>query len=71
MGERGNNGTWLRELAEYAERGAPVTRELALAVLRSEPGEFPAVCAVTTSVRRRFFADRIHLCSLCNAKSGA
>ena len=62
--------TQLQELRTCADEGKSISAELALEVLRSEPGDLPDILAAANAVRRRFFGDEIHLCSIVNAKCG-
>jgi biotin synthase len=58
------------ELAESVLRGTPLSREDALAVLRSGDDELPALLAATYRVRREYWGNEVQLYYLRNAKSG-
>jgi biotin synthase len=62
---------WSSAIMEPAGKGEPVTADVALAVLQAPPEDLPELLAASTTARRRAFGDRIHLCSVVNAKSGA
>ncbi len=62
---------WISELRRRCERGESVPADLALEVLKAPAGELPDVFASANALRRRFFGDRVRLCSIVNAKSGA
>ena len=61
----------LEQLRLAAGAGRPIDGKLALAVLRAGTGDLPDIMAAANRVRRRFFGDRLHHCSIINAKSGA
>ncbi|MFV1966993.1 MAG: biotin synthase BioB [Pirellulaceae bacterium] len=60
----------LRALRECADEGKPISAELAQAVLQSEAGDLPDILAAANAMRRRFFGEAVHLCSIVNAKCG-
>jgi biotin synthase len=62
---------WLAQVRKNAEEGAPLSAESALAILRAAPPDLPEIFAAATALRRRFFGDRLRLCSILNARSGA
>lgn len=53
------------------EASATVTPAAALAVLVTPAGELPALFARANALRLQHFGNRVHLCSILNAKSGA
>ena len=59
------------EIRTASEKGTAVSRETALAILRSSQDEFPEIMAAATRIRRKYFGDRVIMCSILNAKSGA
>lgn len=59
------------EIERCAGQGTATPPESGLAVLRAEAWELPRLMAATTLLRRRYFGDRVTLCSILNAKSGA
>jgi biotin synthase len=61
----------LAELRSASKTGKPVSKSVALAMLRSDPSDMPEITACASAMRRRYFGNRIHLCSIVNAKSGA
>ncbi len=61
----------LQALRRAADTGEAVEPGVALEVLRGGPGDLPDVMAAASAVRRRRFGDRVRLCSILNAKSGA
>lgn len=65
-----NTPSW-NEIERCVERGAAASPEAGLAALNAEPWELPRLMAATTALRRRYFGDRVTLCSILNAKSGA
>jgi len=52
-------------------RRQPISREDALAILRSPPAELPGILANTAALRHEKWGNRVTLCSITNAKSGA
>lgn len=60
-----------RDLEDAAETGQPIAAETALHVLAAESHELPRLMAAATSMRMRFFGNRVELCSILNARSGA
>ncbi len=61
---------WLDALADKAIAGEPLTKEDALAVLRTTDDEIMDVTAAAFRVRRHFFGRRVKLNYLVNIKSG-
>lgn len=61
----------MRDLNRAAERGEPVSEETALAILRSGPEVLPALLCAADAARRRCFGNRVQLCAILNARSGA
>ncbi|MFP4687957.1 MAG: biotin synthase BioB [bacterium] len=59
------------ELEKNINSGQMLTEKEALAVLRSGGQDFTALLALADRVRRQNFSNKIHLCSIVNAKSGA
>jgi len=60
-----------RALTRCAATGAPLGPAAALAVLRSGAEDLPDILQAAHAVRRRRFGNRVTLCSIVNAKSGA
>lgn len=65
------NTAFITEIGTAAETGRPISWPTALAILRCSQHEWPAVMAAATAVRRRHFGDRVIMCSILNARSGA
>ena len=63
--------TPLKSIRRAAEKGEPISGEAALHVLRSPSGELPEIFAAASMVRERYFGNRIGLCSIFSAQSGA
>lgn len=63
--------TYLKEISSAANKGVSVSEEAALAILQSDQHEWPEIMAAATKMRRKFFGDRVIMCSILNAKSGA
>ncbi len=57
-------------LAAQALRGEAMTRDEALAVLRTPDERLPELLQATFTVRRRYHGKRVKICVLQNAKSG-
>ena len=51
--------------------GRPISCATALAILGASAGDMPDIMAAANRVRRRYFGDTLHNCSIINAKSGA
>ncbi len=62
---------YIKEIRSATKHDKAVPKDTALAILRSTQAEFPEIMAAATSVRRKYFGDRIIMCSILNAKSGA
>ncbi|MDD5519383.1 MAG: biotin synthase BioB [Kiritimatiellae bacterium] len=62
---------FINEIRSASERGVTVSEKTALAILNSTQSEFPEIMAAATRMRRHFFGDRVIMCSILNAKSGA
>ncbi len=60
----------LKDMRHAAEEGRAVSRDTALEILKSDAGEIPEILACATQLRKRYFGNSIHLCSIMNAKSG-
>lgn len=58
-------------IKDCVEKGQPVSAQLALDVLRSDPGDIPDILVSASRMTQRHFSGRISLCSIVNAKSGA
>ncbi len=65
------NSILLNQIHQAAATGARVTRDIALAVLNADGDELLTIMAATTQLRKRYFGNTVHLCSILNAKSGA
>jgi biotin synthase len=61
----------LTSLRTAARTGKPVSPQIALAILKAEPADLPEIMACASAMRQRYFGNRIHMCSIVNAKSGA
>jgi biotin synthase len=61
----------LRQIHDAAHGGEPVSEDAALATLRCPSDTIPEILCAATVVRRLYFGDRIGLCAILNAKSGA
>ncbi len=60
------------ELAEVKQGvSGGVSEEASLAVLSSTSADMPGIMSVTSALRGRYFGERVSLCSILNAKSGA
>ncbi|MEM5947702.1 biotin synthase BioB [Spirochaetia bacterium 38H-sp] len=62
---------FLKEIRERAEKGEPISFELGLDVLNASSDVLPDIFAVTNALRIRHFGNRVNLCSIVNARSGA
>jgi biotin synthase len=51
--------------------GEPVSAQTALAILHCPSDDIPEILSAATVMRQRYFGNRISLCSILNAKSGA
>ncbi len=60
-----------RSIRDAAQEGEPVSAQTALAILHCPSGDIPEILSAATVVRHRYFGNRISLCSILNAKSGA
>ena len=60
-----------RDMHRAALEGRPVSPETALEILQCGAREIPDILSCATEMRRRRFGDRLHFCSIMNAKSGA
>jgi biotin synthase len=65
------NNQHLNELQDAAQAGRAISESAAMAILRARHGDMAPVFAAATALRRRRFGDKIHLCSIMNAKCGA
>jgi biotin synthase len=61
----------LKEMRRAARNGRAVSRSVALAILKAGPADIPEIMACANAMRLRHFGNKIHLCSILNAKSGA
>lgn len=59
-----------QELSQHILAGSSITREQGLEILRSQDHELLDLLAATYSVRRTYFANKVQLYYLKNAKSG-
>lgn len=60
-----------RQVHDAAQKGEPVSAQTALAILHCPSHNIPEILLAATRMRQRYFGDRITLCSILNAKSGA
>ncbi len=61
----------LKGIEEAAQKGHPLSGELALKVLSSTGAEMPHLFAAASLVRQRSFGNAVRLCSIVNARNGA
>ncbi len=61
----------LKAIRRAAEQGEAISREAALYVLRSPSAELPDIFAAASKVRHRHFKNKVGLCSIFSAQSGA
>jgi len=62
---------FINEIRSAAEHGVAVSGKIALAILNSTQSEFPEIMSAAKIMRRKYFGDRVIMCSILNAKSGA
>jgi len=62
---------YINEVRSAAKRGTAVSPKTALAILNSTQDEFPEIMAAATRMRQRYFGDKVIMCSILNARSGA
>ena len=60
----------LQQLHDKATAGEPISRDLALAVLESEPEQLAEIFAAAETMRQKYFPRRMVLCAIVNGKSG-
>ena len=58
------------QLAEKALTNHPLNREELDEIVRVPENEAPVLFAGADLIRRYFFQNKVHLCTICNAKSG-
>lgn len=63
--------SFIKELRDRAYNDMPVSFELGLEVLDAPPELLPDIFAITSFLRNRHFKNRVNLCSIVNARSGA
>ena len=63
--------TIMKEMKRAVRNGRAVSRSVALAVLKAGPADIPQIMACANAMRLRYFGNKVHLCSILNAKSGA
>jgi len=63
--------TLRRALRQAVDADTAFDATMALAVLQTNDADLPEVLAAANAVRLRHFGNRVHLCSILNAKSGA
>lgn len=61
----------MKKIISSTKQGLSIPLETALAVLTSSPEELPDILAATAAIRHRGWGNKISLCSITNAKSGA
>jgi biotin synthase len=59
------------KLCSVVLKDEPISEEVALAILKSGNDEILETMTLTNALRMRHFGNKIHLCSILNAKSGA
>jgi biotin synthase len=65
------NSRTVKDMQAAAAQGRAVTPDTALDVLRAGVGEWPEVMAAASALRTRYFGNRVNLCTILNARSGA
>ncbi len=65
------NRNELQELQQASRNGEAVSENLAQAILTSSSEDIPEILSCTNRLRLRNFGNKVHLCSIVNAKSGA
>lgn len=60
-----------KAIRQAAEKGEALSRELAIQILLSSPADLPEIFAAASLVRTRYFGNRVSLCSIFSAQSGA
>jgi biotin synthase len=65
------NQNAMKEMRRAAEAGAAVSGRVAMEILLCGPDDIPEVMACATLLRKRRFGNRLLMCSIFNAKSGA
>ncbi|NVM56589.1 MAG: biotin synthase BioB [Desulfobacterales bacterium] len=61
----------LRQIYDAAREGERVSPETALAILHCPSDNMPEILCAATRMRQQYFKDKMTLCSILNAKSGA
>ncbi|MGC8490951.1 MAG: biotin synthase BioB [Syntrophobacteraceae bacterium] len=61
----------LKAIRRAAEKGEAISGEPALHVLRASSADLPEIFAAASLVRNRYFGNRVSLCSIYSAQSGA
>jgi biotin synthase len=61
----------LKSIRKAAENDQPISEEAALYVLGSSAADLPRIFAAASTVRYRYFANSVRLCSILSAQSGA
>lgn len=65
------NKNEIEKLCEVVSRDEAISEEVALAILQSGNDEILEIMTLTNALRTRHFGNKVHLCSILNAKSGA
>ena len=65
------NSLDVEALKQADNGGFSIGADTALAVLQCDGEDMPAVMEAASRLRKRFFGNQVHLCSIVNAKSGA
>jgi biotin synthase len=61
----------LKSIHQAAEADRPISKDLALSVLKSSSADMAQIFAAADMVRHRYFGNSVRLCSILNAQSGA
>jgi biotin synthase len=61
----------LRQIHDAAQEGEPISAQTALAILHCPSDSVPEMLCAATRMRQQYFKDKMTLCSILNAKSGA
>jgi len=62
---------YLKQLDSAGKTGKGIGEETALAILKAPSSDIPDIFAAAWRMKQRYFGDKIIMCSILNAKSGA
>ncbi len=65
------NKNEIDKLCSVVSKDEPIEKDVALAILQSGNDEILEIMTLTNALRLRNFGNKVHLCSILNAKSGA